>query len=309
MHHSDHRAQACQVVFIVKLRAITRYRHALGRLFRTSISSRHGVLVSQILDNYVTSAPSHQHAVDIFRGEWSSKLPDSAGAISGGLALHFDDARLAWFLQQYGSVAGESVLELGPMEGGHGYMMEQAGAADVVAIEANTRAFLKCLVVKELLQLQCVHFQLGDFNEHLKGTQRVFDVALASGVLYHMRKPAELIQLLSEHCRTLFIWTHYHDRQRAQADPQLARMLSPEEQHEHYGFKHAVVRKAYGDALGWQGFCGGSAEYAYWMPRDDLMACLSYFGFDVVATGFEQPDHPNGPALALWARNARMAAR
>lgn len=41
-------------------------------------------------------------------------------------------------------------------------MLEQAGAAEVVAVEANTRSFLKCLCIKEVLGMRAVRFLLGD---------------------------------------------------------------------------------------------------------------------------------------------------
>lgn len=261
--------------------------------------------MTSILDNYVKSAPSAQNAVDIFKGEWSSILPESCGADSGGRALHFDDGRVTWFLQQIGGVAGRRVLELGPMEGGHTWMCEQAGASSVLAIEANTRAYLKCLVVGQITGLKKSSFVLGDFIDYLKADGEVFDVGLASGVLYHMREPAQLIELLSRRCRTVFFWTHYHDDERARSDPALGSMLSEPEALEHAGFSYTAVRKLYGAALGWQGFCGGSAEFARWMPRADMMRAMEHFGFEVMATAFEQPDHPNGPSLAFWARNRR----
>lgn len=259
--------------------------------------------MTSILDSYIKSAPSAQNAVDLFKGEWSSILPEGVGADTGGSGLFFEDARLAWFLQQICGVGGRSVLELGPLEGGHTWMCERAGAKSILSIEANTRAYLKCLVVSQVTAMKYANFVLGDFIEYLKVDGPVFDVGLASGVLYHMREPAELIQLLSRRCREVFFWTHYHDEERARTDPVLAKMLSEPEELKHAGFRYRAVRKRYGEALGWQGFCGGSAEFARWMPRDDMMRAMEHFGFEVMGTAFEQPDHPNGPSMAFWARN------
>src|SRR6187549_1828057 len=103
-------------------------------------------------DHYVTSPPSGQNAIDIFKGEWSSQFPPEAGEIQAGQWKLFEDTRLAWGLGRLGGIDGGNVLELGPLEAGHTYMLERAGAASVVAVEANTRAYLKCLIVKEILQ-------------------------------------------------------------------------------------------------------------------------------------------------------------
>lgn len=86
-----------------------------------------------------------------------------------------------------------TVLELGPLEAGHTYMLEKMGARSIVAVEANSRAYLKCLIVKELFELKRAKFLLGDFVAYLKNNTRHFDLCLASGVLYHMQNPAELL--------------------------------------------------------------------------------------------------------------------
>ena len=70
--------------------------------------------------------------------------------------------------------------------------------ASVVAVESNTRAYLKCLVVKELLDLQRCHFLLGDFVPYLQETPERFELLLASGVLYHSPDPLAMLALLGE---------------------------------------------------------------------------------------------------------------
>lgn len=46
--------------------------------------------------------------------------------------------------------------------------------------------------------LDHVRFQLGDFVEYLRRTNERFDVALASGVLYQMQEPLELLVRLAD---------------------------------------------------------------------------------------------------------------
>ena len=50
-----------------------------------------------------------------------------------------------------------------------------------------------------------------------------------------------------------------------------------------------------------KGFCGGSAHYGNWSSRADLFGALEHLGWRVDEVGFDQPDHPHGPALALLA--------
>jgi hypothetical protein len=254
-----------------------------------------------ILDAYITAAPSAQGTLDLFKGEWSSRLPEPFADLNAGPIGLFNDDRIEWALEQLGDIGGMSALELGPLEGGHSYMLERAGAAEVIAIEANSRAFLKCLIVKELLGLARVRFLCGDFVEYLRAAPRRFDLIVASGVLYHMRNPAELIALMAKTSDRIFVWTHYYDEAIIKASPVFAPKFPSAMPAEHAGFRHTLYRQEYQTALGWAGFCGGSAEHSAWMPREELLACVRYFGFSDIRIAFEMPDHPNGPCFAFIA--------
>lgn len=254
-----------------------------------------------ILDQYVKSIPSPQNALDIFKGEWSSKLPETFAELEIGSIPLFEDSRIEWCAAQFSGFAGKTVLELGPLEAGHTYMMERMGAANIVSIEANTRAYLKCLIVKEVLGLKCAQFLCGDFVEYLRNTPQKFDVCIASGVLYHMCNPAELIALAAKASNQLFIWTHYYDQSIISKTPKLAYRLSKGTPSEYRGFLHILYRQEYKEALKWGGFCGGSSTSSNWMSRDDILACLRHFGFNNIQINFDAPDHPNGPSFALAA--------
>jgi hypothetical protein len=66
----------------------------------------------------------------------------------------------------------------------------------------------------------------------------------------------------------------------------------------------SLARKNYLEAVKWEGFCGGSQDHAYWLTRDSLFTALDHYGFKTIEVGFDTPDHPNGPALALCATKA-----
>ena len=174
-----------------------------------------------ILDQYVRAAPSEANAVDIFKGEWWSALPGRLAGIPAGNLPLFDDKRVHWAIEALGGVAGKSVLELGPMEAGHTWMLEQAGAASVVSIEANSRCFMKCLIVKEVVGLTRSRFLHGDFEEYLRATSERFDAVVASGVLYHMRNPVELLRNIARVTDRVFIWSHYYSAEPLQAIPHM----------------------------------------------------------------------------------------
>jgi len=252
-----------------------------------------------ILDEYVQIAPTDQNALNIFKGEWSSRLPGRWKDLEAGAISLFDDARIVWAAEQLGGFNGQRILELGPLEAGHTYMLESLGAESILAIEANTRAYLKCLVVKEILGLNRSRFVLGDFISFLRQNEAPFDVCLASGVLYHMQNPCELIQLISQTSKKIILWTHYYDQKFIQTKARVAEKFSSHLKKNHNGFEHAVYKYSYGDALNWTGFCGGGVSHSYWMSRDDILACLRFFDFQDLKIGFEDPDHKNGPSFCV----------
>ena len=252
-----------------------------------------------MLDEFVQLPPHEQNALDIFTGEWSSHLPGSWKELKAGTISLFDDARITWAAEQLSGFKGQRILELGPLEAGHTYMLECLGAESVLAIESNKRAYLKCLIVKEILGLNRSRFLLGDFVSFLRENETSFDVCLASGVLYHMHNPCELIQLIARTSEKIILWTHFYDQELIAAKDIVAGKFSGQLKKSYNGFNHVLYKYNYGDALNWKGFCGGGYSYSYWMSRADILACLRFFGFQDLKIGFEDPDHPNGPCFCV----------
>jgi len=257
-------------------------------------------------EHYVTTAPSPQQALDIFKGEWTSRLPAPLDGCKAGDLPLFGDPRIQWAVDRFGGVADRRVIELGPLEGGHSWMLEQLGAAHVTAVEASTRAFLKCLTVKELTGLRRVSFLCGDSVAYLRdlAADQRFDVGIASGILYHLVNPIELIALLAARCDRVFLWTAYYDETRIRQRPKLAARFQGSVSATHAGFAHTLYRHRYRTALFMPGFSGGSARYSHWLTRDTILAACRHVGLTEIETAFEEPDHPNGPAFALVARRA-----
>lgn len=249
-------------------------------------------------DQYVKLPPRPQNMVDLFAGEWSSRLPELDMALAAGQADLFSDQRIHWAAEKFGGFAGLRVLELGPLEGGHSCMLERMGAASVLAVEANTRAFLKCLIVKELYGLSRCRFLLGDFVQMLRETDQQFDCCIASGVLYHMTNPVELLSLIARVSSKALIWTHYYDEAALRKAGRL-KHFGRHQEATFDGFAHRLHRHNYGSSLRFAGFCGGSSSYSHWLTADDILAALRHVGFSQVEVNFHQIDHPNGPAFCL----------
>ena len=257
--------------------------------------------------NFFGTAPSDQNALDIFAGEWSSSPPASRPELKAGVTPLFDDPRITWANDRFGEMgiaggfAGRDVLELGPLEGGHTYLLNRVGAKSVTAVEASSRAYLKCLIAKETFGMGAnTRFLLGDCLEYLRTTDRTFDIGVACGILYHQTNPVELLELLTKRCGAIFLWTVFYDPEfiakLERPDPR----FSPPVPMEHAGFPHVVHRFNYGASLDWKGFCGGGEEFSYWMEKPAILGALERFGFG----DFHVAQQPNvhGSALLLTAR-------
>lgn len=252
---------------------------------------------------YAAEKPSVQQTVDLFAGEWVSAFPAAAGAVRAGPMPLFADPRIPWAqqnLQHLGvSLRGATVLELGPLEGGHTYMLSQLGARAVTAIEANREAYLRCLVAKELLGIERVNFLYGDAIEFLRQENVYYDVSLACGFLYHMANPVELIELLAKRSGAVYLWTVHWDAAFNAKNPDKAAAIGPAVTSEHGGFAHTLHRHSYGDVQNFAKFYGGPAPFANWMERDEILGAFRHFGFTKIF--HEVLENPLGAALQLVA--------
>ena len=263
-----------------------------------------------VRSEYSALAPDPSAALSLFEGSWSSQLPGRAGP---GRAELFADPRIDWLVEQTGSLQGARVLELGPLEGGHTWMLEQRGAR-VTAVEANHASFLRCLTVKNLLGMSS-EFVLGDFARALPAGGP-WDLVVASGVLYHMVEPERLVSDVAAASDRVFLWTHYFLDDPAAWHPDAAARLGTkwrtDDQVERRcnGVDLRLVPMLYEEALGWSGFCGGPERFSLWMRREELLGLLRSFGYDDLRSAFDRPDGPNGPSFAVFAsRTEPRAAR
>lgn len=251
-------------------------------------------------ERYVSSMPSLQNAVDAIPG-WSTSFPPEFGVVAGALAT-YQDPRIDWAIQCYGSLEGRTVLELGPLEGGHTSMLERAGAT-VDAIEANQLAFMRCLVTKEIVGLSRSRFWLGDFLKWLENAEKPYDLIVASGVLYHMTDPLRLIELIAKRASAVYIWTHVvSEDDMPPTDPRRI-VFSPEiERNDFHGVTVRTYRRTYLQAEADPAFCGGMRDEHRWIGKNDLFDALKAVGFEDIRTAHDEPDHRFGPALSIFAR-------
>lgn len=265
------------------------------------------VTAGTALDEYVISMPSAQNAVDALPG-WNMAIPHPVDAIAG-IPVFFDDVRIHWAIDQLGGVEGKNILELGPLEASHTWMMAQRGAGHILGIEANKSAFLRCLVVKELTGMQRATFVLGDFQQWLEHKEDRYDMIVASGVLYHMQNPVRLLELIAARTDSFYLWTHYFsDAAMPMNDPRRGAFIGDAIVEEHHGVNVRLYRRSYHGAWRNQTFCGGMHDMHKWIEREDIFAIIKALGFDDIRIAHDEPDHLNGPSFSVFAKRSVKTA-
>jgi SAM-dependent methyltransferase len=234
-------------------------------------------------------APSNQTITDIFEGAWATNLNAHCGVSNTGANLLLDDVRIsmaASSLGKDGRFDGCKILELGPLEGAHSYQLEQLGADPVIAVEANTDAFLKCLIVKEMLQLK-TRFLCGDVLACLQGANGSFDMVFCCGILYHMADPLELIKQICMHSRRCFVWTHHFDpASPLREGARVARIAEKD------GFTATYHERSY-PRIDEKLFLGGNQMQAAWMTQEDIIRAFAHFGLSTAMVIADQRESPN----------------
>lgn len=243
--------------------------------------------------------PSHANAIDLFAGRWATDFSTFDPTWRSGEAKLLADPRpglAARYLGREGTLDGMTLLELGPLEGAHTYLLEQLGAARILAVEANREAYLKCLIVKEALGISRATFMLGDFELLLRDTAERFDLVFCCGVLYHMQDPLALIRDMARVADRCFVWTHYYDPDRASDREAVPAAVG--------GFSATYFGARYWDRAEGS-FWGGNKPTANWMTRDDIIGAFRHFGFNEVNVIDDQPEAKPGPAFSLAAKRSR----
>lgn len=271
-------------------------------------------------DGICREAPSPQTEIDIFSGHWLYELPVE-NTVSGVAKDFFSQHPTVWMAEQaFGPITDMTCLELGPFEGEVSYSLHNAGAK-VTSIEARRRNFLKCLVVKNLLDMSRVRYMLGDFIRYLEQPGPRFDLCMATGVLYHMPEPLRLIELLAERCDRIVIGTAYVAPQIFDLEsipdssglPKVAWNF-PDKTGELFEYKGLTVRQyrqvyAFDPEIHWTHGAGGHEMHSQMLGVEDIMKAVDHFGFRTVGRIIDNPDGDRSPTVYFCAERKELAPR
>ena len=243
------------------------------------------------LHRFEHRAPSAQTAVDVFAGKWASDLSRLLSVENtGGADLFMNDPRpglaAAAFGRGTGRLDGMRVLELGPLEGGHSYQLEKLGAAHVTAVDADVEAYLKCLVIKEVLGLKRCSFLLGDALAFLRDNTSHYDLVFCSGLMYEVADPLRVIKACCDISNRCFVWTHYYDADSTTVP--------------HDRTVRAVTVEGF-EARYYESGEDQEGRVTAWMEREEMFDAFRQFGLDDITVLDDHRDHPNGPAMSFTA--------
>ena len=251
---------------------------------------------NNIHDQFSNEFPSKSNAISIFSNEWASLLP----RYGAGVIPLFEDQRLHNIINMAGGLLDKKCLELGPLEGGHTYMMHNAGAPQITSIEANQRAFLKCLITKYLYDYNA-NLILGDLSKYIEKCNVQYDFTCMLGILYHMENPFETIKNVTRISRQIGCWTHYYDydiiSKNKNIDWKFDGTFTMEiiQGKKIHAFKHSYL-----DDLSSNTFFGGNQKISRWMPKQDILDLLSVLGFKTTII-HDDVSHPHGPCITFLA--------
>ncbi|MDI6804241.1 MAG: class I SAM-dependent methyltransferase [Bacteroidota bacterium] len=96
------------------------------------------------------------------------------------------------------SLAGKRILDLGCLEGGYSAAFSQMGAKEVVGIEVRKANINRCLLVKQCLGLENLHFHQEDVRNVSSDRFGKFNIVFAAGILYHLDDPYTFLKNISE---------------------------------------------------------------------------------------------------------------
>ena len=180
----------------------------------------------------------------------------------------------------------KTILELGALEGAHSFILAQRpGVQRVVALEGREASLRKARFLQNLLEIPNVEFiQANLEHTHLTRFGK-FDAVFCCGLLYHLPEPWTLLEQLPSVAPVVYIWTQY-------AREEEARDVGR-------GWRGKIHIEGGADEP-----LSGMSDTATWLTVQSLRDVLRASGYKRVEVIYDDPAHPNGPAVTIGATTA-----
>ena len=176
------------------------------------------------------------------------------------------------------------ILELGSLEGGQTFELLKHHGREIVAVEGRADNVARACYAQRCLHIRGVRFVHANLESTPLRSFGQFDVVYCSGLLYHLPRPAALIDQFAAVAPAVFVATHYarDDEVDAELD--------------------GMPGRWYGE-LGLEDPLSGMSARSFWPVRDALIERIRSAGFRRIEVLLDDPTgHPNGAhiSLAAW---------
>jgi SAM-dependent methyltransferase len=228
------------------------------------------------------------HRIRVERGfrrhaPWTTRFTID-GRTYGGDVDFTGDVRVAEFRAAF--PGARTVLDLGALEGAHA--IDLATTADrVVAVEARHGNVARARFAIDALGVRNVEVVHADVEVAGPAAFGTFDAVFCSALLYHLQRPAALLDRLRDASPNVYLWTHVAappGRDTHAIDGLRGEWRAEPDDHDDPAGDPTV----------------GLNPRSFWPTLDAVVDRLATHGFDDVDA--TPRDHPAGPAATVVAR-------
>ena len=190
--------------------------------------------------------------------------------------------------------AGKRVADLGCLEGGYALEFARMGF-ESFGIEVRGSNFENCIEVKRRAELPNLDFAQDDVWNLAK--YGPFDVIFCCGLLYHLDRPREFIQLMGQQARdAIIINTHYAPRGWYFGSQfKLSKMTEQEGLPGRWLSEHKAQSTEELEKLKWASW---DNQRSFWPTKEALLHAINEAGFDLAFEQFDTLGHILGNSMS-----------
>lgn len=136
-----------------------------------------------------------------------------------------------------GTLRNKTVLDLACNCGGFSFVANRFGAKKIIGIDSSERNIIQANACKEYLGIKNIDFIQGKIENLHDYLDRIFDVVLCMGILYHLKDPIGVIEEISKFSKEIIVVdSHVHySTQNEKEDMPSWWMLADTDKHDYEG--------------------------------------------------------------------------
>jgi len=178
-------------------------------------------------------------------------------------------------------MAGKRIVDLGCLDGAHTLGFARMGF-DALGLEVRLENFAACQYVRRHVNLPNLKY-VQDNAWNVAGYGK-FDAVFCSGLLYHLDRPREFIELMGAVCCELLILNTHFAPEHESADLPLSAMTTNEGCRGRWFVEPLDASKEDRDRQLWSSW---DNRQSFWLAKPDLLQALMDAGFPIVLEAFD----------------------